>query len=1054
MTWQWTPYTIPLLTSAAVVLAAAILVFRRDRYSVRSKVGALLLLGAAAWILGNALQVSSTGLEAKVAWDKLKFVGISTVPTVWLAYTLRYTGHERYLTLRNQLLLSIVPLVTFLLVGTNEAHGLIWRDAWLDTSGPFAVKATIIGVGFWAYTAYSYLLILVGLGVLLRTLIRSGSLFHLYRWQAGALLALVVAALLLNVAEHVFGWTAFHNVELTPFALALTAPIVAWASSRLQRRGVVPVARETVVEAMADALLVLDAENRILDLNLRAQEVLEADRIEVLGQAIQRLWPQWPDWVEVVGGAVEASQEVVLEKEGNAHTYELHVSPVLDWEREPQGRVVVLREITERVQAESRLRASLQEKEMLLQTGTVLTSSLDLGQVLFAMADQLLRVSGFNICCLYDWDREEEVVRTLAEHSHAIWSADHREVFRLSDFPTTDRVLTTGGPEIVHLGMDDPELTWMRQQGQVAILMLPLRAGEETIGLVEIGSTHSESFFDRSTVLRCTQMLRQAASGLVVPFEANPGDALLALAQQLVESSGASLCAISEWLRSKAEVQTVAEYSQMTWPLGQGPVWNVAEWPSVARVLASKHAVVARLTDPDIEPADGDDLTLYGAHTLVVLPILMKGEPIGVVELYDVAEERNIAHDEFRLWQGVADQAAVAIENARLHAQVQRQLRVETVLREAASVFSSTLESEAVLSHIAEEMARAIDATSAYICRFDAAVQANVVVAEYIGPEANAREQVSDLGVSYPEPDLEWLEMMKEGRHDTVHVDDPDLAEVERELMQQYGGRSILYIPLRVGEQPVGIIELWESRRRREFTADEIALCNAIAHNAVIALENAHLYERIQASLQEKEVLLQEIHHRVKNNLQIISSLLNLQATRLGESPALDALRDSQDRVRSMALVHEKLYQSRDLAWIDFASYADALAGSLFSSYRARARGISLHTRVDDVFMSIERAIPCGLILSELVSNALKHAFPDGGSGEIIVGLHSQDGSSVLTVVDDGVGLPPGIDVDHRGSLGLQLVNTLAAQLDGTLTLERKGGTTVTVTFPDVTSDQ
>jgi two-component sensor histidine kinase len=360
------------------------------------------------------------------------------------------------------------------------------------------------------------------------------------------------------------------------------------------------------------------------------------------------------------------------------------------------------------------------------------------------------------------------------------------------------------------------------------------------------------------------------------------------------------------------------------------------------------------------------------------------------------------------------------------------------------------LESDVVLSHIAEQMARAIDATSAYICRFDETAQVNVVVAEYIGPEANEREQVSDLGASYPESDFEWLEMMREGRHDTAHVDDPDLDEVEREMMQQYGGRSTLYIPLRIGEQPVGVVELWESRRRREFTADEIALCNAIGHNAVIALENASLYERIQASLQEKEVLLQEIHHRVKNNLQVISSLLNLQATRLGDSRAIDALRDSQDRVRSMALVHEKLYQSPDLAQIDFADYTRALTRSLFGSYRDHVPGIALRTQIDDTLMSVDIAIPCGLILSELVSNALKHAFPDGRSGEIIISLRAQEGSRVLTVADDGVGLPQEMEVLHPESLGLELVNTLATQLDGTLTWEREGGTTCMVTFPNV----
>jgi PAS domain S-box-containing protein len=1047
MTWQWTPYTVPLFAATAVALVAGILVLWRRRHIVRARVGALLLLAAAVWMLGSALELSSVELDAKLMWDTAQFVGICIIPTAWLTYALHYTGRERHLSFRNQVLLSIVPVTTFLLVITNEAHGLIWRDAWLETAGRFTVKNSVTGVGLWVYTAYSYGLIFVGLGVLMSALVRSG---RLHRWQAGALLVVVVATWLANLTEHVLGWTALHDIELTPFALAVTAPILAWAFYRLRRRGVVPVARDAVVEGMADALLVLDAENRIVDLNPRAQELLGADRPEVLGQVIQQWWPQWPDWVGPLGGVEEASREVVLDWGRGPRTFELRISSLLDWQSEPVGQVVVFRDITERLQAESRLKESLQEKDMLLETSTVLTSSLDLGQVLFTLADQLLRVSGFSICCIYDWDQEAGEARTLAEHSHAVWPTDSPEIFRFEDFPTTERVLTTGEPAVVHLGMDDPELIWMRQAGLAAILMLPLYAGDQTIGLVEMGSTNSEPSFDEATVLRCTRTVQEAAPGLVAPFQDNLDEALLSLARHLVESTGASSCSISEWMRSEAQVRTAAEYSQMSWFLGRGPVWDLADWPSGGRVLAGRRPTYARLSDPDVDPSDREDLERYHSRTLVLLPILMKGEPIGFVELYDVAEERSVGDEELRLWQGVANQAAVAIENARLLAQVRRQLEVETALREAASVFSSTLESDVVLSHIAEQMARAIDATSAYICRFDETGQVNVVVAEYIGPEANEREQVSDLGASYPESDFEWLEMMREGRHDTAHVDDPDLDEVEREMMQQYGGRSTLYIPLRIGEQPVGVVELWESRRRREFTADEIALCNAIGHNAVIALENASLYERIQASLQEKEVLLQEIHHRVKNNLQVISSLLNLQATRLGDSRAIDALRDSQDRVRSMALVHEKLYQSPDLAQIDFADYTRALTRSLFGSYRDHVPGIALRTQIDDTLMSVDIAIPCGLILSELVSNALKHAFPDGRSGEIIISLRAQEGSRVLTVADDGVGLPQEMEVLHPESLGLELVNTLATQLDGTLTLEREGGTTCMVTFPNV----
>jgi PAS domain S-box-containing protein len=208
--------------------------------------------------------------------------------------------------------------------------------------------------------------------------------------------------------------------------------------------------------------------------------------------------------------------------------------------------------------------------------------------------------------------------------------------------------------------------------------------------------------------------------------------------------------------------------------------------------------------------------------------------------------------------------------------------------------------------------------------------------------------------------------------------------------------------------------------------------------------------EHIQASLREKEVLLQEIHHRVKNNLQVVSSLLNLQSGYVDDPQALEIFRDSQNRVRSMALVHEKLYQSQDLARINFAEYVRNLATYLFRTYSAQARRITLSTQVDDVSLGIDAAVPCGLVLNELISNALKHAFPDGQEGKIRVELAaSGDGQVTLTVSDDGVGFPAGLDFHSTTSLGLQLVKTLVYQLAGTVDLRNGHGTEFRITFSE-----
>lgn len=206
--------------------------------------------------------------------------------------------------------------------------------------------------------------------------------------------------------------------------------------------------------------------------------------------------------------------------------------------------------------------------------------------------------------------------------------------------------------------------------------------------------------------------------------------------------------------------------------------------------------------------------------------------------------------------------------------------------------------------------------------------------------------------------------------------------------------------------------------------------------------------ERIKASLREKEVLIREIHHRVKNNLQVISSLLNLQGRTLRDPVILQVFRECQNRVRSMALVHEKLYQSKDLSRIPFADYIRSLTYHLFHIHRVEASRIALREDIEDVTLDLNTAIPCGLILNELISNALKYAFPEGRNGEILIQFKRQDTDKFLLLVsDNGVGLPENLDLHRTSTLGMQIVTLLVQQLDGTLEIRRQPGAEFRILF-------
>lgn len=218
--------------------------------------------------------------------------------------------------------------------------------------------------------------------------------------------------------------------------------------------------------------------------------------------------------------------------------------------------------------------------------------------------------------------------------------------------------------------------------------------------------------------------------------------------------------------------------------------------------------------------------------------------------------------------------------------------------------------------------------------------------------------------------------------------------------------------------------------------------------------ERRKVEDKIKASLLEKETLLKEIHHRVKNNLQIISSLLRLQSRQIREPVALAVFKESQNRVQAMALIHEKLYQSSNMAQIDFEEYIKTLVQELFRSYNAYRRAIAFTVKVNQLSLAISLATPSGLIINELVSNSLKYAFTETLGGQIFIGLQERiRGQFTLIISDNGIGLPKNLDFRNTNSLGLQLVCRLTKQLNGTIELDRSQGTEFKIVFATQSRD-
>jgi two-component sensor histidine kinase/DNA-binding response OmpR family regulator len=392
-------------------------------------------------------------------------------------------------------------------------------------------------------------------------------------------------------------------------------------------------------------------------------------------------------------------------------------------------------------------------------------------------------------------------------------------------------------------------------------------------------------------------------------------------------------------------------------------------------------------------------------------------------------------------------------EKEKLASQLRQQVTWLVALSRVGKTVTSSLELDEVLRRIVEAGVHLTQAEEGFLALLDDKTGEVYLRAVKNMDEAKSktlRLRVSDSLVGI---------VLSTGRPMRM----PDvLSEQPLKIVTGLLVKSLLYVPIVSRDKVIGLLAVTNRVTIRTFTELDESMLISLVDYAAVALENARLYEQAQqeiterrrterqleTSVSEKEILLKEIHHRVKNNLQVISSLVNLQSRSVIDEEALKVLRQSLHRIRSVALIHEKLYHSADLARINLAEYIRNLAGYLLRSYGMCVETIALDVKTEDVLLGLDAAVPCGLILNELVSNSLKHAFPDGRRGHISIGLCAGGGGELtLVVADDGVGLPANFDVRHATSLGLQLVNALVSQLDGTLEVHSNGGAIFRITF-------
>jgi len=349
MHFQYINYIWVLLVSAVITAALGIYAWRH-RAVPGATPFAILMLAAVVWALANALEMAGADLPTKLFWANVQYLCYGTVPAAWLVLTLQYTGRDQWLTRRRLVLLTIEPLIAVALVWTNDLHGLMRRGVHLDTADPFYVIGKTYGPGFWVHAVYSYGLLLIALYLFIKLLLHVS---HLYQKQILALLIGLLLPLGWNVS-YTLGLSPVRRHDIAPAVFGLGGVVVAWGLFRYRLFDIVPVARDTVIENIDSGVIVLDAQNRVVDLNPAAQKILGRLASQAIGRQAAEVFDAWPDLLALYNDAVETRTGIVVGSGGSQKHYESHISPLTDQHGQPAGQVIILHDVTElsRVQAQ------------------------------------------------------------------------------------------------------------------------------------------------------------------------------------------------------------------------------------------------------------------------------------------------------------------------------------------------------------------------------------------------------------------------------------------------------------------------------------------------------------------------------------------------------------------------------------------------------------------------------------------------------------------------------------------------------------------------------
>jgi PAS domain S-box-containing protein len=874
MDWQFTTFMIPLSVSAIISIALAIYAWMRRATSGAAML-ALLTLSVAEWSVGYLFELGSADLQTKILWAKLEYLGIVTVPTAWFLFALQRTGRGKWLTRRNLILLALVPVFSVLMAWTNEMHAGFWtRIDLVELEQGFVGWEAIYGWAFWIHTSYAYVLLALGSFLLLQALFRSS---RLYRGQAAIMLLSVIVPWVGNVLS------VFHLVDLpfdfTPIGFSVAGLLVAWGLFQFKLLDIVPVARDAVVESMGDGVIVLDLQDRVVDVNPTALRMMGCPSSEVVGVPLEQVLAGQTDLVERYRNVMDVRAEITLQieacegtwrtpsGEGDAERhYELHISPLYSRRNRPAGRLLVLRDTTERKQAEEALRAQRDLFEGLVAVArataerptleVTLQNALTASTALTGAEDGdlfLLDESGTVTHNLVIQGQEpspqwREITGRVMEQGLAGWVATHRRLVVIADTRSDSRWLDL--PDVVSNVRSAMAVPILSGEDVLGILTLmhsqPGHFTGEHAELMQAAADQMTLALRNAQIFDTQQRIAEQQSALYhvlrsVIGQLDPEGVVQVAMDSIVQFAGWRNVVVALLNEDKTEWSIHTYDGDVPPALGNRPS---LEQGIIGRAL--RMGETQRVPDVSLDP---DYVTRHAdTRSELVVPLRHGERLFGALDIesdvLNAFDDRDVL-----LAESLADAMALAMENASHYAETRQQATDLSALYTVTRMTSQSLSLDSVLSQALSSVLISLEFEAGLVALADP-VDGRLRLASEYGLPRHLSRKYEEEGMAGSL--LEYVH----NRQETVVIQDlrrehgAELAGLAAELAR-FGLRGYAGIPLLHRDMSFGTMGLF-ARRRKHFTSDQMVLLEAVGRQVAAAVTNARLF---QATVNERQRL-------------------------------------------------------------------------------------------------------------------------------------------------------------------------------------------------------